>query len=542
MGGGSTGQLAFGIAGAAIGGFFGGPAGASIGFTLGSAVGGLVDPQDPTQLPGAAGPRLNDLTLQTSTYGKPIPRTYGTKRVGGNVIWATDIQEVKHKDTVKQGGGKGGGGGGTKQDVETYTYQISMAVSLCNNEIIGIKRVWAGKVIVRDPDNPNLEDDLQFTLYTGTETQTADPTIEAYEGVGEVPGFRGQAYVVFTNLQLAKYGNSPPNFTFEVVTAGSLVSTSDSVEVESGNEALVHDPETGLLWVGNALAGTIQVVRPDTMAIVKEFADMGAVEYGIWVPGFTLVSVSLLGAVSTQDIPPRMWFPNSAPSGGTGGVNVIETRSYKAEEVEFQSGSFVYWPTVPLFDYRTVELAGPNLSDPPIYISGGAGVDKKVYIGQAGAAAQVGSSDLLVDPIFTEMRDAISGEEGAWWATTAGYVHSIDPDGSQKWSVQPLAHTGEKRLAYDPVNNYLYLATTDGAGGSLYQLDASDGSTLNSRAFSSPNLAGVGFHEGTGDLWVVAHGAPVTLLRLDPSDLSTIETIGLPIYVLHEHVRDSHAL
>jgi hypothetical protein len=398
--------------------------------------------------------------------------------------------------------------------VETYTYQISMAVSLCNNEIIGIKRVWAGKVIVRDPDNPNLEDDLQFTLYTGTETQTADPTIEAQEGVGNVPAFRGQAYVVFTNLQLAKYGNSPPNFTFEVVTAGSLTSLSSSVGVDDGPSALVHDPETGLLWVGTQTDDTIQVIRPDTMAIVKEFAAMGAIAYGTWVPGFTLVSVSFLGVVSTQDIPPRMWFGNSAPSGAGGDVKVIETRSYKVTPVPINPASFVYWPTVPLFDFRNVELAGPNLSDPPVFIGGGAGIDKKIYFAEAGSASQLGANSTLTDPAISEIFDAISfDEDGAWWATRPGYVHSMDADGSQRWAVQPLANNGEKRLAYDPVNNYLYLATTDGAGGALYQLDASDGSTLNSRAFASPNLAGVGYHPGTGDLWVIAHGAPFTELR-----------------------------
>ena len=50
----------------------------------------------------------------------------------------------------------------------------------------------------------------------GTEDQLPDPTIESYEVAGTVPGFRGLAYIVFNDFQLAKYGNRIPNFRFEV--------------------------------------------------------------------------------------------------------------------------------------------------------------------------------------------------------------------------------------------------------------------------------------------------------------------------------------
>ena len=48
-----------------------------------------------------------DLSVQTSSYGSPIPRVYGTMRVAGTVVWATDLQEEEAID----GGGKGGPGG-----------------------------------------------------------------------------------------------------------------------------------------------------------------------------------------------------------------------------------------------------------------------------------------------------------------------------------------------------------------------------------------------------------------------------------------------
>ena len=41
--------------------------------------------------------------------------------------------------------------------------------------------------------------------------------MEAVEGVGNVPAYRGTAYVVLEDLDLSPYGNRVPQFTFEVV-------------------------------------------------------------------------------------------------------------------------------------------------------------------------------------------------------------------------------------------------------------------------------------------------------------------------------------
>jgi len=55
-----------------------------------------------------------------------------------------------------------------------------------------------------------LADDI--TLYYGTQDQLPDPLIESFEGVGDVPGYRGTAYVVVTRLKLGDFGNRVPNF------------------------------------------------------------------------------------------------------------------------------------------------------------------------------------------------------------------------------------------------------------------------------------------------------------------------------------------
>lgn len=50
--------------------------------------------------------KLNDLKVSSSAYGQGIAWVWGTMRVPGNMIWATDFEEEKRRV-----GGKGGGKG-----------------------------------------------------------------------------------------------------------------------------------------------------------------------------------------------------------------------------------------------------------------------------------------------------------------------------------------------------------------------------------------------------------------------------------------------
>ena len=82
--------------------------GGPIGGALGSIIGQAID-QNLFGPPARRGPRLSDLSIQTSSYGTPIPRIYGAMRVAGTVVWATDLRE----EEVVSGGGKGAPGATT---------------------------------------------------------------------------------------------------------------------------------------------------------------------------------------------------------------------------------------------------------------------------------------------------------------------------------------------------------------------------------------------------------------------------------------------
>lgn len=84
----------------------------------------------------------------------------------------------------------------------------------------------------------NQVEDIIF--YLGTDTQLPDTLIEAWEGTGNVPGFRGVSYVVFQNLSLQDYGNRIPNFTFlveadiEITLGGAITKIFDRAEIDRG--------------------------------------------------------------------------------------------------------------------------------------------------------------------------------------------------------------------------------------------------------------------------------------------------------------------
>lgn len=216
----STGQIVGGIVGAVVGYFAGNPV---LGAQIGMSLGGLIDPPSAGKVQG---PRVNDLTAQTSTYGAFIPRIYGTAPVVGNIFWIQGNKLIE-KGTTTGGGGKGGP---STPETTTFEYFSTFAVGLCEGPISGVRRIWIGGQLWYDAGSSDLatiiagnESAAAFTLYTGSDTQLADPLIQADHGVANVPAYRGLAYIVFNELPLKGHGNSlaAAQVKVEVVSLGS---------------------------------------------------------------------------------------------------------------------------------------------------------------------------------------------------------------------------------------------------------------------------------------------------------------------------------
>ncbi|MDE1186261.1 MAG: glycoside hydrolase/phage tail family protein [Pantoea sp.] len=137
------------------------------------------------------------------------------------MIWATRFEETVSRERS--------GGKATGPRVETFRYFANIAIGLCDGPIACIRRVWAdGKEI----DLTGIE----MRVYTGTEGQLPDPLIEAKQGAGNAPAYRGLAYVVFERLPLDSYGNRIPLLQFEVVRpVGRLESQLRAVTIIPGS-------------------------------------------------------------------------------------------------------------------------------------------------------------------------------------------------------------------------------------------------------------------------------------------------------------------
>ena len=196
-------------AGSAIGGSVLGLSSAVIGRAIGATIGRVID----QRIMGSGSEvvesgKVDRFRLTGASEGAGISEIYGRVRIAGQVIWATRFKEHVQVDPGS-GGGKGAPSAPTPT-TKNYSYSISFAVALCEGEISGIGRIWAdGQPVERSR--------LNLRVYHGTPDQLADPKIEAVEGAGMAPAYRGLAYVVLEDLDLSPFGNRLPQFSFEVV-------------------------------------------------------------------------------------------------------------------------------------------------------------------------------------------------------------------------------------------------------------------------------------------------------------------------------------
>jgi hypothetical protein len=227
--------LALSLAGQVVGGAVGGPIGATIGRALGALAGSAVDGMlfgDKPQQKAVAGA---DIRLQGSTEGAPIPKLYGWSRVTGNIIWATELEEV----TSETAGAKG-----NPQPAETETTILaSFAVGLCEGEVHRLGRIWAdGQLLPTEG--------LTLRFYRGTEAQVADSLIEAKQGA-DAPAYRGLCYLVFERLAVGEFGNRIPNISVELCrVVGELEPAIKAITVIPGATEFGYDPSPRVRLIG----------------------------------------------------------------------------------------------------------------------------------------------------------------------------------------------------------------------------------------------------------------------------------------------------
>ena len=238
--------LVLSVAGAAAGSLLG-PVGMFAGRIAGALAGYVIDQAVFGAGPRSrTGPRLSDLDVMTSTEGAPIARVYGRARISGQVIWATQLEEVVTRRN-ETSGGKGGLRPSTT--TTTYSYFANFAVGLCEGEIGSIARIWAdGKLL--DLTNVTMR------VHRGSSDQAPDPLIVAKEGAANAPAYRDLAYVVFERLALENFGNRIPQLSFEIVRPiGAVERMTRAVTLIPGTTEFGYEPDTIVQVLGPAKYG-----------------------------------------------------------------------------------------------------------------------------------------------------------------------------------------------------------------------------------------------------------------------------------------------
>jgi hypothetical protein len=223
--------------------------GTALGGPIGGAIGALIGQSIDQQIlaPSARGPRLGDLSVQSSSYGTQIPRVYGTVRVAGCVVWSTDLE--KSSQTT---GAKG-------QPDATYSYRVSFAVALSSRRSVSVGRIWADGKLLRGAAG-DFKVPVTFRFYGGSEDQPIDPLIGSIEGIGNTPAYRGLALAVFENLELAEYGNRIPFLTFELVADTAAPTIGNVLEDSSAGAIACSDARTlvGYAAYGRSIAAAAE--------------------------------------------------------------------------------------------------------------------------------------------------------------------------------------------------------------------------------------------------------------------------------------------
>lgn len=151
--------------------------------------------------------RMSSMRPTIAEEGAALPRLYGTARLPGTLIWATRFEEKKTSRRGSKGGPK----------ATEFSYFANCAIAVANGEISLVRRIWA--------DGKELDQTkCSIRAYKGGDDQLPDPLIEARQGHGNAPAYRGTAYVVFERLPVDEFGGRIPQFQFEVVRAVGAVS------------------------------------------------------------------------------------------------------------------------------------------------------------------------------------------------------------------------------------------------------------------------------------------------------------------------------
>lgn len=286
MSGGRIGQVTGGIVGGIVGSIIPG-FGTMLGIAIGSMVGGIAgNLLFPPEYEDMYGPRNRNLQLPGSAFGNPISITWGTDRHAGNLIWTSKVQEIPVETEASNKGG-------SSQTTINFQYRASYAVGIAAyaGENTKLLRIWSDNKLILDltSDNKKLAKPpgLNYRFYIGSETQEADPTIESFEGAGNVPAHRGMIYIVYEDRDLTPYGGRYPSDNFEITTNGTTAYPYEEFDMTYsiwGTDGLQIDKTGTYLYVASVNHFYIMNMLTNQWVIENIVPTIGTLQYNVVTP------------------------------------------------------------------------------------------------------------------------------------------------------------------------------------------------------------------------------------------------------------------
>jgi hypothetical protein len=292
--------------------------GIAIGSAAGSLAGGLIGSAISAALfapkaQSVEGPTLDSLKTMTADYGSGLGTGYGRVPGSAVVIDSFDLEPVK--TTRKAGGGKKGG---KAQRITTTSHRCCYAVAINHGTIHRVRQLRLSKKLAWDIatgkydliyDAEGREIGMRLhglpadnvTVWFGHSTQPPDPMLVRRRGAGNVPAYRGVAYISIDRLNPENYGGAG-NPTVETIFDSEPDAWSPrgfpGEAVGFATPGMPHPvPVSGGRWVTVGVQDDRLAARVWSVAPSRDGASPGAVVLGPTLP----TGITAVGAAASRD-------------------------------------------------------------------------------------------------------------------------------------------------------------------------------------------------------------------------------------------------
>ncbi|NWA25518.1 hypothetical protein HX866_11485 [Pseudomonas gingeri] len=309
---------------------------------LGLGIPGWLDKKFGIKGPEAQSQAIGELSQQTAKESEPRAIIWGRVRpIGGNLIHCqTPVLRWITTYSDSPSAGKGGGKKSQQQETRTQHVYRTYAIGVCEGPITAFARIWRNNKLVYDGRGTDWGAQNNgvflgaYRLYLGPWSQMPSPDLEAVWGAGNVPAYRGTAYMVAINEDLTDQGGAVPQWLFEVERAEGYVMTSKPYAAEDVERVAAAGPSVRPAPAA-VIVDLVEMTGPAvTSAAMRTLLHSYTETEAIGVEGASLTSGSMRTILQSYTGPPEA-VSASGPSlsAGTLQVKIIDYRRYPLESV-----------------------------------------------------------------------------------------------------------------------------------------------------------------------------------------------------------------